>query len=54
MTIVKEAISDIKAELKPAKLIAMFVIILIVLWGVVFLSNKFSWFKPVNPLNKSV
>jgi len=54
MSIPKEVVSDLKAELKPAKIIVMFVLILGILWVFVWLSNKFSWFKPVNPLNKSV
>jgi uncharacterized membrane protein len=50
MSLVKSTVSDIKAELKPAKFIATFVVILLVLWIVVFLSRKFSWFKAVNPI----
>lgn len=52
MAIGKEVIGDIKAELKPAKFIATFVIVMLVLWGIVFLSKKFGWFRAVNPLER--
>lgn len=50
MAIIKEVTSDLKAEIKPAKLITTFVICLIILWIIVLLGKKFSWFKAVNPL----
>jgi hypothetical protein len=50
MSIAREVISGLKAEVKPAKLITSFVIVLFVLWVIVLLGKKFSWFKAANPL----
>ena len=50
MAIIKEVVSDLKAEIKPAKIITTFIIILVVLWVIVLLGKKFGWFKAVNPL----
>jgi len=47
---IKAVIGDVKAEFKPSKFIATFVVVIVVLWAIVFLSKKFGWFKAVNPL----
>jgi len=48
--IIKDVGAELKSDLKPAKLIATAVIIIGVLWALVVLSNKFGWFRKVNPL----
>ena len=48
--ITKEIASDLKSELKPAKLIVTFIIVLGVLWVIVWLGNKFGWFRAFSPL----
>ncbi|MFA5272063.1 MAG: hypothetical protein WC412_06995 [Candidatus Omnitrophota bacterium] len=50
MNIVKDVVSDLKGEIKPAKLITTFIIVLGVLWIIVLLGKKFGWFNAVNPL----
>lgn len=50
MSIAKEVVSDLKTEIKPAKLITTFIIVLAVLWIIVLLGKKFGWFRAVNPL----
>ena len=50
MALIKEVVSNLKSEIKPAKIITTFVIVLAVLWIVVLLGKKFGWFNAVNPL----
>ncbi|MFA5287201.1 MAG: hypothetical protein WC394_02895 [Candidatus Omnitrophota bacterium] len=51
MSIVSDVTSELKTGLKPAKILSTAIIVIVILWGVVLLSKKFSWFKKVDPLS---